>query len=239
MKSRMLKTNLCAFLIACTLAAMVSAPLVASPASALRTVPPEVMSGTVVDISLEVSGCGRFGQVIETLPEGFAYLNCNSTDIGVELIDNVVKFSFLGDSVSFTYRVKAPEITGNSSYTFHGTVLDEDRNSYPIDDDEVMVIFDENNPPVSIGLASISSNLVLVYGYRFGEGSGGWTIYNPEWANTHPSWNTLNVLELGGGYWIKVNADCQLSYGTRNTPDKPLPRYNLREGWNLIGWLGY
>jgi hypothetical protein len=87
-----------------------------------------------------------------------------------------------------------------------------------------------DNPPVGVGLASISDKLILAYGYKYGEGTGGWTIYNPAWATSHPDWNTLTTLFRGRGYWIKVSQACNLVYGG-NT-------YQLDPGWNLIGWLG-
>lgn len=79
------------------------------------------------------------------------------------------------------------------------------------------------------GFASIKEDLDIAYGYKASEGIGGWTVYNPEWAVTHPEWNTLMLLHRGRGYWINVNKECVLTYGT-NT-------YYLDEGWNLIGWL--
>ena len=88
----------------------------------------------------------------------------------------------------------------------------------------------ENNPLPAAGFASISDKMVIAYGYKFGEGTGGWTVYNPAWAATHPEWNTLTMLHRGRGYWIKVSQACTLVYGT-NT-------YSLDADWNLIAWLG-
>jgi len=69
--------------------------------------------------------------------------------------------------------------------------------------------------------------LVLAYGYKFGEGIAGWTVYNPAWPTTY---NTLTTLHSLRGYWINVNQSCNLVYGTKT--------YNLNAGWNLIGWCG-
>ena len=88
---------------------------------------------------------------------------------------------------------------------------------------------DEDNPPVAVGLDSIKDQLIIAYGYKAGEGVGGWTVYNPEWVETHPEWNTLTTLYVGRGYWINVSEGWDLTYGG-NT-------YHLDEGWNLIGWL--
>ena len=89
----------------------------------------------------------------------------------------------------------------------------------------------EDNPDVATGLASIEDWLVIAYGYKAGEGVGGWTVYNPEWAVTHPEWNSLTTLYVGRGYWINVSQGCDLTYGA-NT-------YQLDAGWNLIGWVGW
>ena len=90
---------------------------------------------------------------------------------------------------------------------------------------------DENNPAVEVGLASLGDRLVIAYGYKASEGVGGWTVYNPEWAMTHPDWNTLTTLYMGRGYWINVEEACSLEYDTQV--------YGLDAGWNLIGWLGW
>ncbi len=95
---------------------------------------------------------------------------------------------------------------------------------------EHMMAFTEDNAAVEVGLAAISDELVMAYGYKPGEGVQGWTVYNPEWATTHPEWNTLTMLYIGRGYWLEVDAVCNLTYETQS--------YDLDEGWNLIGWLG-
>jgi len=82
---------------------------------------------------------------------------------------------------------------------------------------------------VATGFASIEEDLDMAYGYKAGEGVEGWTVYNPDWAATHPEWNTLMLLHRGRGYWIDVNTGCVLTYGTDT--------YYLDEGWNLVGWL--
>ena len=88
-----------------------------------------------------------------------------------------------------------------------------------------------HNPDSATGLVSILGKLVLVYGYKAGEGVRGWTVYNPAWAATHPEWNTLTMLYRARGYYIKVTEDCILTYNIHS--------YQLDAGWNLIGWLGW
>jgi len=121
------------------LIAAISAPVLASPATATRILPASVESGVEFDVAIEASGCGFAGQVLETLPDGFAYLSCTPSDIGVEQAGNIIKFTFLGGSVSFTYRVKAPMVDTTTIYTFHGVVKDENKNEYPMEDSDITV----------------------------------------------------------------------------------------------------
>ena len=126
-------------LAAVTLIAVLAAPVLASPATATRTLPASVASGAGFNVAIEASGCGIFGQVAETLPDGFTYLSCTPSDIGVRQAGNTVRFTFFGDSASFTYRVKAPNVATTTTYTFHGVVKDENRDEYPIEDDDITV----------------------------------------------------------------------------------------------------
>jgi hypothetical protein len=121
------------------LAAVITVPVLASPATATRTLPASVSSGTELDVAIVTSGCGAFGQVVETLPDGFSYVSCTPSDIGVEQVGDTIKFTFLG-SASFTYRAKAPTIDTTTTYTFHGVVKDEDNIEYPIGDDDTTVL---------------------------------------------------------------------------------------------------
>ena len=91
--------------------------------------------------------------------------------------------------------------------------------------------FAEDNPDAAEGLESILDKLVTAYGYKTGEGIGGWTVYNPEWAVTHPDWNTLTTLYVRRGYWINLSENYTLEYGAQT--------YELDAGWNLIGWVGW
>jgi hypothetical protein len=83
-------------------------------------------------------------------------------------------------------------------------------------------------PFVSCGLADILDDTVIVWGFKQGEGSEGWTYYNP---NLPPEENTLTTVYRGRGYWVNVADDCTLTYGQNY--------YRLDAGWNLIGWHGY
>jgi len=117
-------------------AAVVGAPT----ATATRTLPiwASVDPGADFDVSITASGCGAFGQVVEILPNGFSYVSCASTEISVTTIDSTIKFTLVGDSVTFTYTVKASTTRG--IYTFSGVVKDADMNEYPIGGDENVTV---------------------------------------------------------------------------------------------------
>jgi hypothetical protein len=70
-------------------------------------------------------------------------------------------------------------------------------------------------------LASISSQLVMVW--NFDNATKGWHFYDP----LDPA-SDITSLTPGAAYWIKVSADCTLTYGTNS--------WTLTTGWNGIGW---
>ena len=120
------------------LVAVIATPVLASSATATRTLPTSVASGAEFDVTITPADCGDFGQVVETLPDGFTYLSCTPSYIGVEEVGNTVKFTFLS-SESFTYRLKAPTVATTTIYTFHGIVKDENKDEYPIEDNDIKV----------------------------------------------------------------------------------------------------
>ncbi len=74
-------------------------------------------------------------------------------------------------------------------------------------------------------LAGLRGNLLRVWG--FDAPTQTWTVYDP----TQPSaLNTLKVMEGNKGYWINMGAD--ISFGNNGFT------WQLRKGWNLIGWQG-
>jgi hypothetical protein len=113
----------------------------ASPATGSRTLPASVESGAIFDVTIEVSGCGAFGQVVEYLPQGFGYVGCETCgdDVMVSREGNAVKFTFIGDSVTFEYSARAPTVDAVTTYTFRGVVKDEDKNEYPLGDSVITV----------------------------------------------------------------------------------------------------
>lgn len=139
MRKKIISAKFLCLIATVMLAAVITVPVLASPATAIRTLPASASSAAEFDVAIETSGCGAFGQVIETLPDGFTYVSCTPGDIGVEQVGDTVKFTFLG-SASFTYRAKSPTIDTTTTYTFRGVVKDEDNIEYPIEDDNITVL---------------------------------------------------------------------------------------------------
>ena len=117
------------------LAVLVAAPMVlAAPATATRDLPPLVAPSSQFSVGMVVTGCGAFGQVRETLPAGFTYVSVSDPgDIAVSQVGQVVTFTFLAGSISFTYTVQAP--AAENTYTFAGVVIDDDQNEFTVGGD--------------------------------------------------------------------------------------------------------
>jgi|GEM_PF-1780856 len=97
-----------------------------------------------------------------------------------------------------------------------------------LDDYSITAEFDlvENdfvdNPPIEVGLESIADELLMVYVWR--PATQSWDMYWPQ-----AGIETIGTLEVGTAYWILVDSDCTLQYGTRS--------WELSAGWHNIGWL--
>ena len=101
----------------------------ASGHSATRTfVTGSVAAGSELEVTLEVTGLGGFGQVRETLPDGFAFVK--SEDVTASVDGQTVAFTILGSDATFNYTVTAPAAAG--TYAFSGTVGDSNRDSRPV-----------------------------------------------------------------------------------------------------------
>lgn len=130
----------------------------------------------------------------------------------------------------YRYGPKNPGIGSTHEYYFYFYDGKDGEATLPVTDSYpgpvVRPSFDEDNPDVTTGFASLGDKLLIAYGYKPSE--GGWTYYNPSWSTEE---NTLTRLRVQSGYWVNVSEACSLEYGTRV--------YELDAGWNLIGWAGW
>ena len=102
----------------------------ASEHGAVRSFSSEwVAPGEEITVTIAVNDYGPFGQVQETLPEGFAFLGTTLSDTAVESTIGTMKFTLLGDE-EFTYTARTPDEEGE--YSFSGVLLDSFRNDEAI-----------------------------------------------------------------------------------------------------------
>ena len=109
-------------------------------ATATRTLPAEpVPAGESFTVTIEVSDYGMFGQIAESLPEGFCYMSSTFDSVSVTwmLPTNTVKFTLFGETF-FTYTVGAPDTEG--TYNFSGILKDEYKNESVVGGDTEIVI---------------------------------------------------------------------------------------------------
>ena len=118
--------------------------------TATRTLPEElVLASEIFTVRIKASHYGYFGNIMESLPEGFVYEDSTLNPKSVEVEDNLVMYTLWGEP-SFTYTVTAPDTEG--TYTFSGILIDEEKNKYEISGDAEIVVkqatgqFDTGSP---------------------------------------------------------------------------------------------
>ncbi|KKN43835.1 hypothetical protein LCGC14_0699270 [marine sediment metagenome] len=117
-----MKRTLLIFVAILVAVALLSTPVVAA-GTATRVLPSSVDASTSFTVSITASDYGAFGQVVETLPDGFSYVSSTLSEAAVTVEGQVVKFTLLGDT-SFTYDVTAS--SSADTYAFSGILKDED-----------------------------------------------------------------------------------------------------------------
>ena len=112
--------------------------LEASNHSAVRSFSqPWAMPGGRLVVTITATNYGGFGQVEETLPEGFSYTWSSLSEGSITVDGQTVSFVLLGDG-SFTYTVGVPDVEG--SYTFSGVLKDANRDERVIGGDSQVLV---------------------------------------------------------------------------------------------------
>ena len=120
------------------------APVDATSHSALRSFSaPWVLPGGRLEVTIAVSDYGPFGQVVETLPEGFSYEGSDLSEAAVAVDGQTVAFTLLGDE-RVTYTVAAPSAEG--SYSFSGVLLDANKAEQAVGGDSSIRVGPEPTP---------------------------------------------------------------------------------------------
>jgi len=115
-------------------------PASAQGASATRSFDQSTVApGGPLVVTIAAAGYGSFGAVVETLPEGFAFVSSSYPADQTSVDGSTLRFTLIGEGTAeFTYTVTAP--TAEGSYRFEGTLRDADRMDHPIGGaSEVMV----------------------------------------------------------------------------------------------------
>ena len=103
-----------------------------------------VLPGGQLNITVNTTGYGAFGQVIETLPAGFSYEGADlSSATAVNVEGQTVTFTLLGDE-RFTYTVTAPVEV--NIYPFSGIMLDFDKSETTVSGHTVIRVGPEPTP---------------------------------------------------------------------------------------------
>ena len=114
------------------LALLLAAPVVvfAQTPSAVRSFDAETVEpGATIEITVTANDYGQIGQIVETLPEGFTFVDSTHDAEGVEVDGRAVMFNLLSDD-SVTYTVMASETDGD--YEFTGVLKNEDKEESPV-----------------------------------------------------------------------------------------------------------
>ena len=82
-----------------------------------------------VEVKVDATGYGSFGQVVETLPPGFSYVPSSLSDSTATVDDQEVSFILIGET-SFTYTVTASSTAG--FYSFSGILTNSNGEEVPV-----------------------------------------------------------------------------------------------------------
>ncbi|HJH29369.1 MAG TPA: hypothetical protein C5S51_06710 [Methanosarcinaceae archaeon] len=118
-------------------ATVIMLPTIAGAATSIRTMPASVEPGAEFMVSVSAYDYGTISSVVETIPDGFTYVNSTLDDVTKVTEDgNTVTFYLMGQS-SFDYTVTASDTDG--TYIFSGVFTDVDQVEYTITDSSINV----------------------------------------------------------------------------------------------------
>ena len=112
-------------------------PVSASGHSAARHLSQDwVAPGEAIVVTIAATGYGGLGQVVETLPQGFTYVE-STLSVGARADGQRVLFTLLGEE-SFSYAVMASHREG--AYSFSGVVKDLNKDERPVTGDSDITV---------------------------------------------------------------------------------------------------
>ncbi len=132
------------------IATVLMLPMAAGAATSDRTLPISVDSGASFTVSMTADDYGFAGSVVETLPDGFTYVDSTIPASQVTTGVNTVTFTLFGDK-SFDYTVIASSI--EDTYAFSGTIMDFNLSVSTIGGDTSIVV--ETEPVDSVDALAV------------------------------------------------------------------------------------
>jgi len=168
-----LKRLLKIIIVAVLVGAIFAPASIAMAASGTRTLPSPawVVAGGNFDVNISVSDFGAFGQVVETLPDGFSYVDGSATldeEEAVDVDSPDIYFTLLAEDTTFSYTVTASGTAG--TYTFSGILKDENLDEYPIGDQAQIIVPATRSMPSSVTAGGNFDVVISTFDYgAFGQ----------------------------------------------------------------------
>ena len=106
-----------------------------------------VDSNAEFTVTVSASNYGTFGEVAETLCDGWTYTGSSLQDSQVDVSGNTVKFYLFGET-SLTYTVQAPSTEGECC-VISGILRDQDLDSIDVEGDSQVCVCPPGNPTAS------------------------------------------------------------------------------------------
>ena len=119
-------------------------PTVAGATTSSRTMPASVNVGAPFTVSITVSDYGSAGEVIETIPDGFIYVDSTIDASRIIASINTVTFTLFGET-NFDYTVIASN--NADTYAFNGIIKDFDKNEFTIGGDTSILVGETAEQP--------------------------------------------------------------------------------------------
>ncbi len=118
-----------------------------------------VRPGDEITVTIDAT-VGSFGQVVETLPDGFAYMEGSSQTQRVAVDGQTLTFTLVGNA-EFRYKVTASDTAG--TYTFMGSLRDDEGNTHTISSStvRVAVLTPSARRSVSPSTVNVNSNMTV------------------------------------------------------------------------------
>ena len=213
-----------------------------------------VAPSTVFTVQIEASGYGSFGEVAETLCDGWTYTGTSLQESQVNTdTAGVVKF-YPWDDQTFTYTVQAPSTEGECC-TIDGTLMNATMHTFTVGgEDEICICTSNIDPTVDLiyptggelsgeitlnaSATDSDGSVVSVVFYRSGDAGTTWDEIGAGASASDYYTRTWNTKEVDNGdYKIKAVATDNGGATGEDTSDVTIDNgfcITLDAGWNMV-----